>query len=190
MLGDYCSTWYIPYTQYIPFTQLYIIYICIPCIRYIACIGYIPFNGLYIIYGIYPCFYNLCFTMLVSQIKASNVLFFFCDSNQVLCVKEAHETINSYKIMIASNAEANKSNDSDSEGSHSYYIYGKEDCLFISIPKILEFYSTHYLNQSPLIKPVSWMFRFLFLFFVFRFVFFRHFTIRKLQQCLISKRVV
>lgn len=73
---------------------------------------------------------------------------------KVLCVKEAHETINSYKIMRSGKAEeAQATGDSDSESPYSYFIYGKEDCLFPSIPKILEFYSTHYLNQSPLVKP-------------------------------------
>jgi hypothetical protein len=42
----------------------------------------------------------------------------------------------------------------DEERAHRYYLYGKEDWLFTSIAKILEFYSTHYLNQSPLVKPV------------------------------------
>lgn len=50
-------------------------------------------------------------------------------------------------------------NTNDQENSHVFFIYGKEDCLFSSIPNILEFYSNHYLNQSPLIKPVKFMLR-------------------------------
>lgn len=71
---------------------------------------------------------------------------------KVLCVKEAPDTINSYKIMRTRNS-TNLDGESEDETNHSYYIFGKEDCLFSSIPKILEFYSTHYLNKSPLVKP-------------------------------------
>ncbi len=80
----------------------------------------------------------------------------------MLCVKEAPDCINSYKIMHSvkyNNNNTNKINssldDSDNDGIHSFYIFGKEECLFESIPLILEFYSTHYLNQSPLVIPVS-----------------------------------
>lgn len=71
---------------------------------------------------------------------------------KVLCVKEAAETINSYKIMQTRNSTSGEA-ESEDETSHAYYIFGKEDCLFPSIPKILEFYSTHYLNKSPLVRP-------------------------------------
>lgn len=67
---------------------------------------------------------------------------------KVLCVKEANELINSYKIVHKINSNAD-----DNSVTHTFHIYGKEDCLFENIPKILEFYSKHYLNQSPLVKP-------------------------------------
>lgn len=76
---------------------------------------------------------------------------------KVLCVKEAPDTINSYKIIhtVKNNLENPHSEDDDIDESteHAFYIYGKQDCLFSTIPKILEFYSTHYLNQSPLVRP-------------------------------------
>jgi len=63
------------------------------------------------------------------------------DFNQkVLCVNEAENLINSYKIVC--------------NNEQSYFIRGKEDTQFNSIAQILQFYSSHYLNQSPLIKPV------------------------------------
>lgn len=64
---------------------------------------------------------------------------------KVLSVKEAPKCINNYKII-------HKLVEDDTK-NHVFYLYGKEDCLFTSIPNILEFYSNHYLNQSPLIKP-------------------------------------
>ncbi|RNA44929.1 adapter molecule Crk [Brachionus plicatilis] len=67
---------------------------------------------------------------------------------KVLCVKEGPKSINSYKIIHRCTDDHKIQKD-----SHVFYIYGKEDCLFSSIPSILEFYSNHYLNQSPLIKP-------------------------------------
>jgi len=67
---------------------------------------------------------------------------------KVMCVKEVADCVNSYKIVhrIINSAE-------DNSVSHTFHIHGREDCLFESIPKILEFYSGHYLNQSPLVKP-------------------------------------
>lgn len=62
---------------------------------------------------------------------------------KVLCVKEAPKVINSYKII-----EKTKDN-----GDKSFYILGKSDLVFPSVSEILKFYSSHYLNQSPLIKP-------------------------------------
>ena len=52
--------------------------------------------------------------------------------------------INSYKIIEKINENGDK----------EYYIFGKSDLVFPSLPEILKFYSSHYLNQSPLIKPV------------------------------------
>jgi len=78
---------------------------------------------------------------------------------KVLCVKEAPDTINSYKIihtvknLTNNNSGGDEDDDSDENTEHAFYIFGKQDCLFSSIPKILEFYSTHYLNQSPLVRP-------------------------------------
>ena len=70
------------------------------------------------------------------------------DGQNVLCVKEASKCINNYKIIhkITENQTKNE-----------FYLYGKEDLVFKSIPNILEFYSTHYLNQSPLVKPVGYL---------------------------------
>lgn len=67
----------------------------------------------------------------------------------LLYYREAPNCINSYKIVhkVIKNLEDN------SRETHSFHVFGKEDCLFDSIPKILEFYSAHYLNQSPLVKP-------------------------------------
>lgn len=64
--------------------------------------------------------------------------------------REVADCVNSYKIVhrIINSAE-------DNSVSHTFHIHGREDCLFESIPKILEFYSGHYLNQSPLVKPVT-----------------------------------
>ena len=58
--------------------------------------------------------------------------------------REAPKVINSYKII-----EKTKDN-----GDKSFYILGKSDLVFPSLSEILKFYSSHYLNQSPLIKPV------------------------------------
>lgn len=70
------------------------------------------------------------------------------DADQkVLCVKEAPKTINSYKIIHT----VKKTEALNLE--HVFFILGKEDFIFKSIANILEFYSTHYLNQSPLVKP-------------------------------------
>ena len=77
-------------------------------------------------------------------------------------IREEANNINNYKIIHTVR------NDEDIENSrnsmnHVFYIHGKEECLFASVPKILEFYSTHYLNQSPLVKPVTILiFRYLF----------------------------
>ncbi len=68
------------------------------------------------------------------------------DGQNVLCVKEAAKCINNYKIIHKV---------TENQLKNEFYLYGKEDLVFKSIPSILEFYSTHYLNQSPLVKPVS-----------------------------------
>lgn len=52
--------------------------------------------------------------------------------------------INNYKIIQTL----------DNGGNLSYFILGKNDLSFKNVPDILRFYSSHYLNQSPLIKPV------------------------------------
>jgi hypothetical protein len=59
--------------------------------------------------------------------------------------REAPNVINSYKIVEKVNENGDK----------SYFILGKSDLVFSSLSEILKFYSSHYLNQSPLIKPVS-----------------------------------
>jgi hypothetical protein len=66
------------------------------------------------------------------------------NNNKVLAVKEAPKCINNYKIRHKYNDELK---------ADRYFLQGKEDYLFTSIQKILEFYSTHYLNLSPLVKP-------------------------------------
>jgi hypothetical protein len=58
--------------------------------------------------------------------------------------REAPKVINNYKIIQKRSEEST---------DYVFYLFGKEDCLFSSISSILEFYSTHYLNQSPLVKP-------------------------------------
>ena len=65
------------------------------------------------------------------------------DGQNVLCVKEASKCINNYKIIHKIG-----------ENRNEFFLYGKEDLMFASIPNVLEFYSTHYLNQTPLVKPV------------------------------------
>ena len=72
------------------------------------------------------------------------------DGQNVLCVKEAPKCINNYKIIHKVSEDVLKH-----QVANEFYLYGKEDLVFASIPSILEFYSTHYLNQSPLVKPVG-----------------------------------
>jgi proto-oncogene C-crk len=71
------------------------------------------------------------------------------DGQNVLCVKEATKCINNYKIIHKITESSSPSTLSKNE----FFLYGKEDLVFTSIPSILEFYSTHYLNQSSLVKP-------------------------------------
>lgn len=66
---------------------------------------------------------------------------------KVLCVKEAHGVINSYKIMHTQD----ETTTTTEEATDTYYIHGRNDCHFQSISEILSFYSTHYLTQSPLV---------------------------------------
>ena len=82
---------------------------------------------------------------------------FLLDSHQVEIKhnREAPKTINNYKIIHKQSTAATPVTSDDENNSVVYYLYGKEECLFPSIPSILQFYSTHYLNQSPLVKPVS-----------------------------------
>lgn len=73
---------------------------------------------------------------------------------KVLCVKEAPDCINSYKIVHTVKSSVDQStSDIDENAIHTFHIHGKQDCHFPSIAAILEFYATHYLNHSPLIQP-------------------------------------
>jgi len=68
------------------------------------------------------------------------------DGKIVLCVKESYNRITNYKIT-------NKVN--ENQVKKEFFIHGKEDFIFKTIPTMLEFYKRHYLIQSNLIKPVS-----------------------------------
>ena len=58
--------------------------------------------------------------------------------------------MNNYKII-------HTINDDSDEAVHSFFIKGKEECIYESIPKILQFYMSHILSQTELIRPVSYL---------------------------------